>query len=173
MNIQQSLNQLLTTATIGAGIYTQTPEFKIQQLKEQNKKLGEVSFAQAAKAREMDKKRTEEQKAQGIDYETEYLEGPYLDYLKADIRNKSQIFRLDPTVANQEALQNAIDAHKDMITANEESQPVLDEIAKSYQQKLAEEKAYLSQFASYQNRKSQEGALNDRKAHLKSKGGNN
>lgn len=60
MNIQQSLNQLLTTATIGAGIYTQTPEFKIQQLKEQNKKLGEVSFAQAAKAREMDKKRTEE-----------------------------------------------------------------------------------------------------------------
>ena len=164
MNIQQSLNQLLTTATIGAGIYTQTPEFRRKQ-----------------ELRQLKADIKAQQKAADLIAEEGEL-GHAVEASEKELALRKRLMELEPTVegvheieelvGGTETLKKEYQQEKEAYEkAEKKANEEMEERYKSRNLKRAEEAAWLNQFDSYRNRMSQDEARKEREAYLKSIGG--
>ena len=104
MSIQASMNQLLTTATIGAGLYTQSPRGKeraeIESLKRKQKKAYEVISKGLKRAQ--DKDAAAKARGEKTSYLKEFLDNTGRRSLEQSVLLAEKLTDLDPSEANLE-----------------------------------------------------------------------
>lgn len=149
MSIQQSMNQLLTTATIGAGLYAQTPtakeRFEVRGLQRQIPKVNAVF----SKGLEEAQKKDEAARAAGIEnptHERNFLDTIGQESLDTSANLSERLAMLRPTEGHfQQAEQNRLAAEENR----------------------AEKTALTRQIATQTQRSEQDAALDERKAFLR------